>query len=74
MRALLVTSDDLIFDLGFHNGDDTAFYLAKGSRVVAVEAHPELVEAGLRRFSSEIRGGRLILLHKAVCEASGEVE
>lgn len=66
-------TDDLIFDLGFHNGDDTAFYLAKGFRVVAVEANPELVEAGLHRFNSDIRAGRLILLHKAVCEASGKV-
>jgi len=67
-------SDDLIFDLGFHNGDDTAFYLAKGFRVVAVEANPELVEAGLHRFNSDIRAGHLILLHKAVCEASGKVD
>ena len=69
-----MTSNGLIFDLGFHNGDDTAFYLAKGYQVVAIEAHPELVEAGLRRFSMEVEAGRLVLLHKAVCEASGKVE
>ena len=36
---------DLIYDVGMHNGADTAFYLAKGFRVVAVEANPELVQA-----------------------------
>lgn len=66
-------SDDLIFDFGFHNGDDTSFYLAKGFRVVAVEANPELVEAGLRRFNLDVKAGRLILLHKAISEASGKV-
>lgn len=69
-----MASNDLVFDLGFHSGDDTAFYLAKGFRVIAVEAHPALVEAGVNRFSSDINAGRLILLHKAVCEASGKVD
>lgn len=67
-------SNDLIFDLGFHNGDDTAFYLAKGFRVVAVEANPELFEAGLHRFDSDVRAGRLILLNKAISENSGKVD
>lgn len=69
-----MTSNGLIFDFGFHNGDDSAFYLAKGYQVVAIEAHPELVEAGLRRFSMEVEAGRLVLLHKAVCEVSGKVD
>ena len=42
-------SSDLVFDLGLDNGDDTSFYLAKGLRAVAVEANPELVEAGLHK-------------------------
>jgi hypothetical protein len=29
---------DLIFDVGANNGDDTAAYLARGFRVIAVEA------------------------------------
>jgi FkbM family methyltransferase len=69
-----VISDDLIFDLGFHNGDDTAFYLAKGFRVVAVEANPKLVGAGVNKFDSDIKAERLILLHKAVRETPGKVD
>lgn len=66
--------NDLIFDLGFHNGDDTNFYLAKGFRVVAVDANPELVKNGMYRFSPEIRTGRLILLNKAISDRSGKVD
>lgn len=60
---------DLIFDLGFHNGDDTDFYLAKGFRVVAVEANPAMAAAGSRRFRTAIKNGKLVLLNKAVSDS-----
>ena len=34
-----MTSTNLVFDLGFHRGEDTDHYLALGHRVVAVEAN-----------------------------------
>src|SRR5690348_14857053 len=43
-------TDGLIYDVGLCDGDDTAFYLAKGFRVVAVEANPALVAAAKQRF------------------------
>jgi FkbM family methyltransferase len=57
----------LIFDLGFHNGDDTDYYLKKGAKVIAVEANPDSVGAGLFRFEEEISNGQLILLHALFC-------
>ncbi len=63
--------EDLIFDLGFHNGDDTDFYLRKGFSVVAVEADPGLVEEGLKRFAKDIAAKKLILLNKAVSANQG---
>jgi hypothetical protein len=42
---------DLLYDVGMNNGDDTAYYLYKGFRVVAVEADPVLVEAARERFA-----------------------
>jgi FkbM family methyltransferase len=57
---------DLIFDVGFHRGEDTSYYLRKGFRVVAFEAHPELVEAGRRRFAAEIADGRLEIVSGAI--------
>jgi len=35
---------DLIYDIGLHDGDDTAYYLHKGYRVIAVDADPTMVE------------------------------
>jgi FkbM family methyltransferase len=62
---------DLIYDVGMCDGADTAFYLAKGFRVVAVEANPALVERNRARFSREIEDGRLIILNTAIGPAAG---
>jgi len=63
-----------VFDLGFFNGDDTAFYLTKGYQVVAVEANPELCQQGAERFKAEIAAGRLVLLNKAISSEEGQVD
>lgn len=57
---------DLVFDVGMNNGDDTAYYLFKGFRVVAVEADPSLIESARDRFADAIRQRRLDLVHAAV--------
>lgn len=62
---------DKIFDLGFHNGNDTAYYLYKGYDVVAVEANAILYEKGKERFSKEILDGKLILLNQAFNDCDG---
>jgi hypothetical protein len=35
---------NLIYDVGMNDGNDTAYYLSRGFRVVAIEANPVLVE------------------------------
>jgi hypothetical protein len=57
---------DLIYDVGMHDGRDTAHYLRCGYRVVAVEANPELVAAAEKRFGDVIAAGRLTIVPKAV--------
>jgi FkbM family methyltransferase len=57
---------DLIYDVGLHNGDDTAYYLSKGYRVVAIEADPTLAEDARKRFEKEIAAGKLTLLNIGV--------
>jgi FkbM family methyltransferase len=52
-----------------HKGEDTAFYLAKGYRVVAFEANAELVDACRQRFCAEIAAGRLTLIEGAVTDS-----
>lgn len=66
--------DRLIVDVGMHRGDDTAFYLSKGFRVLAVEANPELAARGRDRFAREIDEGRLSIREVAVADAPGTVE
>jgi FkbM family methyltransferase len=63
--------DDLIYDVGMNNGDDTAYYLAKGFRVVAIEADPFLVQDVSPRFQQEITAGRLTILNVGVSDAEG---
>lgn len=64
-------SDNLIIDVGAHVGQDTAYYLAKGFDVVAVEANPELADQLGDRFTADVASGRLRILNTAVAPTSG---
>jgi FkbM family methyltransferase len=63
----------VIFDIGMHVGQDTDFYLAKGFRVVAVEADPVLASAAATRFSHAIAAGRLTVLNVGIAETRGQM-
>lgn len=56
----------LIFDIGFHKGEDTRYYLYRGYDVVAVDAAPDMIAQGKRMFSKEMDEGRLTLLNYIV--------
>lgn len=64
---------DKIFDVGAHKGEDTAFYLALGYSVIAVEANPKMVAILEERFGNELADGRLIIVPKAIARESGKV-
>ncbi len=66
--------NDLVFDIGMNNGDDTEEYLARGFRVVAIEANPILVEAGTKRFSKAINEGRLAIEGCAIFNREGKTQ
>ncbi|TLU70996.1 FkbM family methyltransferase [Lichenicoccus roseus] len=74
-RKETVMSDDsyqgLIIDIGVSEGNDTAYYLAKGFRVIAVEADPEQCRALRDRFAASIATGALLLLNFAAGEHFG---
>lgn len=55
--------EDLIYDVGMNDGADTAYYLFKGYRVVAIEANPLYTALAHKRFKTAVRSGRLILLN-----------
>lgn len=60
---------DLIFDLGMHQGYDSRFYLAKGFRVVGLEAVPGLCAAARGRLAEH--GEKLTIVNKALAETAG---
>jgi FkbM family methyltransferase len=64
---------DLIFDVGMNNGDDTAYYLHKGYRVVAVEADPTLVDKARDRFAAQVRDRQLELVNVGIGPERGTV-
>jgi FkbM family methyltransferase len=64
----------LIFDVGFNIGQDTAFYLWQGHRVVAVEADPTLAAKGRQRFASEIASGQLEIVNVGIAAQQGSAD
>lgn len=63
---------DTIFDIGMHKGDDALFYLAKGFRVISVEAFPNYIDEAREKFAIEIARGQLVLVQRAVADVDGE--
>lgn len=59
---------NLIMDLGMNNGDDTAYYLARGHSVVSVEANPTLCQQARERFAQAIESSQLTILNAAVSD------
>jgi len=63
--------EELVYDVGAHNGDDTAHYLEMGYRVVSVEADPILAEKLRRRFEKELNAGRLTVANIGIADSEG---
>jgi FkbM family methyltransferase len=61
-----VINPGLAFDIGANTGQDTAALLARGLRVVAVEANPKLCADMRARFADAISDGRLVIIDKAI--------
>ena len=71
MVSSLPMIENLIYDVGMNNGDDTAYYLHRGFRVVAIEADPVLAGQASRRFEREIAAGRLVIVNVGIAAESG---
>ena len=67
-------TNQLIFDIGFHKGEDAKYYLEQGYRVIAVEANPLLADFGKKKFKKQIDTGQLILLNIGIADVSGKLE
>lgn len=62
---------DLIYDIGSHKGEDSHFYLAKGFRVVAVDADPRMCAAAAERLRAYVESGQLQVVCAAIADAPG---
>lgn len=64
----------LVYDIGLHDGADTAHYLREGSRVVAVDANPAMCAAAETHFRHYIRTGQLTIINRGLAEHKGQLE
>lgn len=62
----------LVMDVGVSEGNDAAYYLAKGLKVIAVEADPKVCQFLRLRFKPEIESGALMLLNFAASTNFGD--
>jgi FkbM family methyltransferase len=62
---------DLIFDIGVNHGEDSEFYLAKGFRVVGVEADPILASELRKTFHRSIETGQYTLENIGISSEAG---
>ena len=62
---------NLIYDIGMHKGEDAAFYLAKGFKVVGIEANPELCLEVAQRLS--FFGERLRIVNATIHDRAGTI-
>jgi FkbM family methyltransferase len=69
----IAISQDLIFDVGAHRGEDSEFYLKLGYRVVGIEANPELAAELKSRYRQEIEDGTYAVVDKAVSDTPGTI-
>jgi FkbM family methyltransferase len=67
-------NSNLIYDIGMHNGDDTAYYLSLGYEVIAVEASPDLVKLGYERFKKDIINKKLEILNVGIASTDGYLD
>jgi FkbM family methyltransferase len=63
-----------VFDVGMNNGDDSAYYLSKGCKVIAVEANPLLVQRARGRFSAQIASGQMVIEHLGIWDRPGKIK
>ena len=67
-----MSAQKLIFDFGMHDGNDTAYYLARGFRVIALEANPLLSKKAGSRFRRNISQDQLTIENRALWRNADE--
>lgn len=63
----------LVYDVGANRGHNVAYYLAKGFRVVAIDANPQLIDSIKVRFPEQMKSGDLVALNLGVGKTPGKL-
>jgi FkbM family methyltransferase len=64
----------LIYDVGLHDGRDTARYLREGARVIAIDANPVMCQNATVQFDDYIKAGQLTILNRGIAAHKGSFE
>jgi FkbM family methyltransferase len=67
----ILDTDDLVFDVGAHNGDKTESYLKCGANVVCFEPQNECVANLKRRF---LDNNHVHIEHKGLSDQEGKLQ
>ena len=62
-----------VYDIGLHDGRDTAHYLRQGCRVVAIDANPAMCAAAQAGFSDYIRTEQLTIINCGIADQKGQL-
>jgi FkbM family methyltransferase len=60
--------ENLIYDVGLHQGQDTDYYLRRGFQVIAFEANSENAAICKQKFPDAIESGQLTIVEGAIVE------
>lgn len=62
----------LIFDIGLHKGFDAQYYIAKGFKVIGLEARADLCAVVADKQKEAVASGKLVIVQRALFHKSGE--
>lgn len=63
---------NLIFDIGFYNGDSSKHFLQQGCNVVGVDCNPFAIRLSKKLYKEYIEKNQLTIVDKCIASESGE--
>lgn len=67
-------NNQLIYDLGVYDGEDSSYFLSHNFNVVGVEANPYLIPYLTSKFKNEIENSTYKLIHKCISDKHENVK
>jgi FkbM family methyltransferase len=65
--------ENLVYDVGLNQGEDTEFYLKKGFKVIAFEANPDSAEFCRKKFADAVERGDLVIVEGAIVDHQNQL-